>query len=146
MNTVTRHMMRLGNRMGVSLYRRSGGRVGGRGADRVPVLLLTVPGRRSGRLRTTPVGYFDDHDGGYLVVGSGGGMAHDPDWFRNLRAAPTADVEMGRKSFSASVTELTGEQRDRAFSDVVVARSPRFARYEKKSGRAMPVARLVPRA
>jgi deazaflavin-dependent oxidoreductase (nitroreductase family) len=145
MNTVMRRAMRLGNKLGVSLYRRTGGRVGGRGADKVPVLLVTVPGRRSGRLRTTPVGYFEA-DGGYFVVGSGGGMPQDPDWFKNLRATQTADIEIGRRSFTAAVSELTGAERDRVFRDVVVARSPRFAGYETKSGRRMPVARLVPRA
>ena len=143
MNPVMRWMWRMGNRMGVSMYRRSGGRLNGRGADKIPVLLLTVPGRRSGQLRTTPVGYFED-GGGYLVVGAGGGMPHDPDWFKNLRAASTADVEIGRRSFTASVAELTGGERGRAFRDIVVARSPRFANYEGKSGRRMPVARLTP--
>src|SRR4029453_10330858 len=100
MNPMMRRLMRTGNRVGVWVYRRSGGRIGGRAVDRVPVLLLTVPGRRSGQLRTTPLGYFED-GGGYLVVGSGGGMPDDPDWFKNLRAAPTAEVEIGRGTFTA---------------------------------------------
>lgn len=145
MNPMMRRLMRTGNRVGVWVYRRSGGRIGGRAADRVPVLLLTVPGRRSGRLRTTPLGYFED-GGGYLVVGSGGGMPEDPDWFKNLRAAPTAEVEIGRGTFTAEVSELTGDERDRAFHDVVLARAPSFGKYETKSGRKMPLARLVPRA
>jgi deazaflavin-dependent oxidoreductase (nitroreductase family) len=145
MNPVMRGAMRTANRLAVRLYRWSGGRIGGRGADRVPVLLLTVPGRRTGRPRTTPVGYFED-GGGYLVVGSGGGMPSDPQWFKNLRVSHEADVEMGRRSFTASVLELTGDERDSAFQGVVVARSPRFARYETKSGRRMPVARLTPLA
>lgn len=135
--------MRTGNRLGVRLYRWSGGRVGGRGADRVPVLLLTVPGRKTGRPRTTPVGYFED-GGSYLVVGSGGGMPDDPQWFKNLRATTSADVEIGRTRLTTSVTELAGDARDRAFTDVVLSRSPRFAKYETKSGRRMPVARLTP--
>jgi deazaflavin-dependent oxidoreductase (nitroreductase family) len=143
MNPVMRGAMRTGNRMGVRVYRWTGGRVGGRGADRIPVMLVTVPGRKSGLPRTTPVGYFEDA-GSYLVVGSGGGMPDDPQWFKNLRATTSADVEIGRKLFTASVTELTGAERDRAFADVVVARSPRFANYETKSGRRMPVARLTP--
>jgi deazaflavin-dependent oxidoreductase (nitroreductase family) len=138
-----RRLMRTANHVGVWVYRRSGGRIGGKGADAVPVLLLTVPGRRSGQPRTTPVGYFQD-GGDYLVVGSGGGMPQDPDWFRNLRAASTAEVEIGRRSFTASVRELRDDERDRAFADVVLARSPRFAKYETKSGRRMPVARLTP--
>jgi deazaflavin-dependent oxidoreductase (nitroreductase family) len=143
MNSAMHWLQRNSNHMGVAMYRRSGGRIGGRAAGGVHVLLLTVPGRRTRRPRTTPVGFFEDGDG-YLVVGSGGGSPRDPDWFRNLRATSTAEVEIGRRSFTASVAELTGGERDRAFTDVVVARSPRFARYETKSGRRMPVARLTP--
>ena len=143
MNTAMRRLMRTGNHVGVSLYRRSGGRIGGKGGDDIPVLLLTVPGRRTGQPRTTPVGFFEDGDG-YLVVGSGGGMPQDPDWFKNLRATSTAEVEIGRRSFTADVVELKGQDRDQAFANVVLARSPRFAKYETKSGRQMPVARLTP--
>ena len=65
MSTVMHRVMHLANRLGVVVYRRSGGRVGGRGAGGLPVLLLTVPGRRTGQPRTTPVGYFD-YQGGHL--------------------------------------------------------------------------------
>jgi deazaflavin-dependent oxidoreductase (nitroreductase family) len=143
MSTVMHRVMHLANRLGVVVYRRSGGRVGGRGAGGLPVLLLTVPGRRTGQPRTTPVGYFDYH-GGHLVVGSGGGMDHDPDWFKNLRKAPVAMVQIGSRTFPASSRVLTGEERDTAFRDVVVAQVPRFADYERKSGRTMPLALLTP--
>lgn len=49
-------MRRLGptaNRLGATLYRRSRGKVGGT-AKGVPVMLVTVPGRRTGTPRTTP--------------------------------------------------------------------------------------------
>jgi hypothetical protein len=36
----------------------------------LPLLLVTVPGRNSGTLYTVPVAYLD-HNGGYLVVGTG---------------------------------------------------------------------------
>jgi F420H(2)-dependent quinone reductase len=52
------------------LYRRTNGRVGGKGMGGLPLLLLTVPGQRSGALHTVPVVYFH-HDGGDLAVGTG---------------------------------------------------------------------------
>jgi len=143
MSRVMHRLVHTGNAVGVSLYRRSRGRIGGRGAGGVRVLLLTVPGRRTGLPRTTAVGYFA-HEGCYLVVGSGGGMDHDPDWFRNLRKASVAMVQIGSGTFPASVRVLTGEERDTAFRDVVVAQVQRFADYEAKSGRTMPLALLTP--
>lgn len=49
-------VMRLANSAAVGLCRRSGGRIGG-SAKGVDVLLLTVPGRRTGKPFTVPVAY-----------------------------------------------------------------------------------------
>jgi F420H(2)-dependent quinone reductase len=53
----------------------------------IPTLLLTTRGRRSGRLRRTPLIYGRDGDR-YLVVASYGGSPHHPDWYLNLRDDP----------------------------------------------------------
>jgi hypothetical protein len=42
------------------------------------------------------------------------------------------------------VEELTGAERDRVWRDVVLAQAPGVARYERKAGRVIPVARLTP--
>ena len=53
------------------------------------LLLLTVPGRRSGALPTVPV-VNSDHEGQLQGCGNGlGGSESIPQWFRNLaRQAP----------------------------------------------------------
>jgi deazaflavin-dependent oxidoreductase (nitroreductase family) len=138
---VLRAVVRAGNRAAVSLYRRSGGRIGGRAA-KAPVLLLTTPGRRTGIPRTTAVDYFE-HGDGLVVVGSAGGMPRDPDWFRNLRAAGETTVQIRRRTFHAKVRELTGAEREAAWR-AVVAQSPRFAGYEKRTQRTIPLVLLTP--
>ncbi len=90
MNPVAKRAMRAANRLAVFLYRTSGGRVGGR-AKGTAVLLLTVPGRKTGTPRTVPVSYFEHH-GALIVTGSAGGMKNNPQWIRNLQAAGAADV------------------------------------------------------
>ena len=76
------------------LYRRTNGRIGGRVMDKRPLLLLTVPGRRSGTRHTVPVVCFDD-SGRYLVVGTGmGGSKRTPQWFLNLQAAGGARIRI----------------------------------------------------
>jgi deazaflavin-dependent oxidoreductase (nitroreductase family) len=142
-NRMAQALMRGGSRLAVRLYRWSGGRMGGRAVGGTPVLLLTVPGRKSGLPRTTAVGYFE-HAGGYLVVGSAGGSGEDPQWFKNLRRANEATVQIGRRTFRARVRELTGEERDRAWREVVLERTPAFGRYEEKTHRTMPLALLTP--
>src|SRR5690242_18457756 len=110
-------MASIGNRIGVWLYRRSPDRLSG-GSDRV--LMLTTPGRRSGLPRTTCMRYLR-HEGRYVVWGTASGARHDPDWFRNLRASPTATVQVGREVFTVRRRELVGEERDRIWNDVVLA-------------------------
>ena len=72
MNPVARKAIQAGTKANVWLYRPTNGRVGGRGMGRLPLLLLTVPGRKSGTPHTVPVAYFD-HNGGYTVAGTGMG-------------------------------------------------------------------------
>lgn len=143
MNPVARTLMRTASKLAVAVYKASGGRVGGRAAGGVPVLLLTAAGRRTGQPHTTAVGYFE-HEGGYLVVGSAGGLPQDPQWFKNLRAAGRAQVQVGRQVRQVAVRELVGVERDAAWTDVVLVRCPPFGRYEKKTTRKMPLALLTP--
>ena len=143
-NAVSKAMMKGAGKAAVFAYRRSGGRIGGKALGGAPVMLLTVAGRKSGQPHTTAVTYFE-HEGGYVVVGSAGGTPEDPQWFRNLRKAATASIEVGTSPRrSVGVRVLTGEERDRVWTGVVLARVPEFAKYETKSGRRMPLAVLTP--
>ena len=76
-----------------------------RGVGMATNILLTVPGRKSGVPRTTPVTVIE-HDGGRYVQSPFG----EVDWVRNLRAAGTATLTRGRRSETVSAVELTAEQ------------------------------------
>ena len=134
-------MAATGNRIGVFLHRVAGGRLDAMGDQ--TVLMITSPGRRTGRPRSTMVRYLE-HDGGYLVWGTGSGSPRDPDWFRNLRHSERARIEIGRQEQEVVREELTGPERERVWRDVVLARAPGVARYERKAGRVIPVAVLRP--
>lgn len=141
MSTSRHRMVALGNRIGVGLHHVARGRLDGFGDQ--TVLMITSPGRRTGRARSTMVRYLE-HDGGYLVWGTGGGAPSDPDWFRNLRHTSRARIEIGRDAQDVDVEELAGPERDRVWRDVVLAQAPGVARYERKAGRTIPVAVLRP--
>jgi deazaflavin-dependent oxidoreductase (nitroreductase family) len=130
-----------GNAIGVWMHRVGKGRLDAWGDT--TVLMITSPGRRTGIPRSTMVRYLD-HDGGYLVWGTGSGSPRDPDWFRNLRHTPRARVEIGTAGQEVEAEEITGDERDRVWRDVVLARAPGVERYEKKAGRVIPVAMLRP--
>lgn len=141
MSTSRHRMVALDNRVGVGLHHVAHGRLDGFGDQ--TVLMITSPGRRTGQPRSTMVRHLE-HDGGYLVWGTAGGAPSDPDWFRNLRHASRARIEIGRDAQDVDVEELAGPERDRIWRDVVLARAPGVARYERKAGRTIPVAVLRP--
>ncbi|MGZ4591916.1 MAG: nitroreductase/quinone reductase family protein, partial [Actinomycetes bacterium] len=137
-----RRLTRLGNRVGVWLYRRLDGRLAG-GGKGVTVLLLTVAGRRTGLPRSTCVRYLPMDDG-WVVWGTGSGSRRDPDWFENLRAVDVATVQIGARVIRVRPRELVGAERDRTWRQVVLARAPEVERYARRAGRTIPVATLTP--
>ena len=136
-----RAMTRMGGRLGVALYERWGARVSG-GTAEAPVLLLTIPGRRTGLPRKVCVRTLPS-EGGWLVWGTGSGSPQEPDWFRNLRAAGRCEVRNGEDRFPVDAVELAGAERDEAWMQVLTA-LPSVAKFQTKAGRTIPVARLTP--
>ncbi len=142
MAPLRRNLTRAGNRIGVWLYRTTNGRLSSGSRD-VTVLLLTTPGRRTGISRSTCVRFLDTA-GGFLIWGTGSGSRHDPDWFRNLRAGPTAAVQVKSRRLRVRWRELTGPERETTWREVILVRAPEVARYARRAGRPIPVALLTP--
>lgn len=137
-----RRLTRTGNRIAVWLYRRLDGRLSS-GRKDVTVLLVTAPGRRTGRPRSTCVRFLRTPDG-LVVWGTGSGSTRDPDWFQNLRATDLAEVQIGHDRLRVRPQELTGPARDTVWTRTVLARAPEVRRYARKAGRTIPVAILHP--
>ena len=140
MTTFRHKMQRIGNQIGVWMYRVSDGRLASHSKN-ITVLMITAPGRRTGVLHSTCVRYLDTADG-FLVWGTASGAPRDPDWFRNLRKAKTADVQIGAKTLQVRPRELLGAERDAAWNGVVLARAPEVEKYARRAGRTIPVALL----
>jgi deazaflavin-dependent oxidoreductase (nitroreductase family) len=145
MASMAQRLWKVANTAAVWMYRRTGGKVGGRARGGSPVLLLTVAGRRSGMPHSVPVAYVE-RDGAYYLAATAGGQPKEPQWVRNLRAASTATIEVGREKRTTTVEVLRGAESEAAWKDVIVATHPSFAAYEAKAGRRIAVARLTPTA
>lgn len=135
-------MERLIGRLHCSLYRATGGKIGGNLAGR-PILLLTTTGRRSGVPRTVPVVYRRVGDS-FVVVASNNGKPASPGWFHNLAASPDAEILVGRNRVSVRARVTEGGERDRLFGETA-ARWSNFRRYQEKTSRTIPVVVLEPR-
>lgn len=72
----------------------------------MPMAMLTVPGRKTGRPRSTPVSpYYVD--GQRYVVGGYGGS----DWVKNARAAGTGTLTRGRRQERVRLVDLPEAER-----------------------------------
>ncbi len=124
------------NRKIIEEFRANGGRVGGQFA-RAPLLLLTTTGAKTGQSRTTPLAYSKDGDR-IVVIASMAGAPNNPDWYHNLKAHPTATVELGSERFSVKAGITADAERDRLFNRQA-EQMPVFADYQKKTSRRIPV-------
>ncbi|MET9979929.1 nitroreductase/quinone reductase family protein [Streptomyces microflavus] len=117
-------------------FRANAGKVGGpfAGSD---LLLLTTTGARTGHPHTTPLGHVRDGDR-LLVVGSNLGAPHHPDWYHNLLAHPTVQVELGDEEFQTVAVPAEGPRRGELFARVA-AEAPGYAEYQAATDRTLPV-------
>ena len=123
------------------LFRLSGGRLLGR-LEGQGVLILVTTGRKSGKLRSVPLMYFQFEDSGDLVViASNYGQDHHPAWYLNIAAEPNVSVETNGGRFAAEARITQGEERTALYDKVVVANS-RFANYRASADRQIPVVAL----
>ena len=110
----------------------------------LPNVTLTVPGRRSGIPRTTPL-LAVPHGDGWLVAGSNFGGAKAPAWVVNLRASDDAVVGLRRGGTRpVEARELAGEERAEMWQ-VMLRTWPNYAKYEERTSRVIPVFLLSPR-
>jgi deazaflavin-dependent oxidoreductase (nitroreductase family) len=130
------------NRKVIEEFRASDGKVGGP-FEGAPVLLLTSTGAKSGEPRTTPVVYQPDGDR-MVIFASKAGAPENPAWYHNLRANPTATVEVGSDTVEVQAVVTEGEERERLFSKQKEL-MPQFSDYEQKTSREIPVVALQPK-
>jgi deazaflavin-dependent oxidoreductase (nitroreductase family) len=135
------------NRGIIAEFRANEGRVGGP-FEGAPLLLVHHVGRTSGKEYVNPVSYLPDDgddDSMYIFATLNGGPTN-PSWYYNLTTAGEATVERGTSAFPVTVTDVTGDERDRIYAEQVKV-APNFADYAKKAEgiRVIPVLRLTRR-
>lgn len=68
--------------------------------------ILSVPGRQSGAMRSTPVSVLSVDGRRYIVAG-----LNEADWVRNARAAGRGILRHGRREENVTLVELPGADR-----------------------------------
>ena len=112
----------------------------------LPNLMLTVPGRKSGIPRTTPL-LCVPYRGANLIAGSNFGGLKPPVWVVNVRAAQErarpVGVRVNGVSHQATVREINGAERDEVWAHMVRT-WPNYAKYAERTDRLIPVFLLEP--
>ena len=120
----------------VAVFRASGGRILAR-VGPLPVLLLSVRGRKSGAQRDVLLNHMRDGSR-YVVFASHAGEEREPPWWLNLRDAGQGEVMLGGERFSVRAREAEGAERERLWSEAK-KRDVAFAEYEKRISRRIAV-------
>jgi F420H(2)-dependent quinone reductase len=107
-----------------------------------PIVLLTLKGAKSGKLRYTPLMRVE-HGGSYAAVASKGGAPEHPVWYHNIKAHPEFPLQDGTTTKTYRAREVSGDERAEWWDRAVEAYPP-YAEYQTKTDRQIPVFVLEP--
>jgi len=119
-----------------AVFSASGGRIGSR-VGPLPVLLLSVRGRKSGAQRDVLLNHMRDGSR-YVVFASHAGEEREPPWWLNLRDAGEGEIMVGGERFKVRAREAEGAERERLWSEAK-KRDAAFVPYEKRVSRRIAV-------
>ena len=127
----------------VERYESSGGTEGTTLRDTgYPVVVLTLRGAKSGKVRKTPLMRVE-HDGVYAAVASQGGAPKHPVWYHNMVAHPRIELQDGSVKKTYVAREVTGEEKE-IWWERAVAAFPPYADYQRRTDRQIPLLLLEP--
>lgn len=118
-------------------FRANEGRVGGPWQD-IALILIHHIGARSGIERVSPVAYYPQPGGGFVIWAANGGSPSHPDWYHNLKANPRITVEAGSQTFTVLAQELGPAARAELWPELVSA-YPQLADAQAKTSRQFPL-------
>jgi deazaflavin-dependent oxidoreductase (nitroreductase family) len=123
----------------VAEYERSGGTRANTLRDSgLPVVIVTMKGAKTGKIRKVALMRVE-HDGEYALVASKGGAPDNPQWYWNIKADPSAlMIQDGPEPFDFVAREISGEERADWWKRAVAAFPP-YEEYQQKTTREIPV-------
>jgi deazaflavin-dependent oxidoreductase (nitroreductase family) len=128
----------------VAVYRLTGGRIGHRFPGFPPFLVLEHVGAKSGKVRTSPLGYVRDGEN-VILIGSNGGGPKNPAWLYNLQANPAVRVWIGSEEKDVLAHVAGADERGRLWPKMLEA-SDVFSDYQRRTERQIPLVVLEPRS
>jgi deazaflavin-dependent oxidoreductase (nitroreductase family) len=103
----------------------------------IPIIVVTMRGRRSGKVRKIALMRVE-HEGAYALVASYGGRPDNPVWYGNLVSDPNVTIQDGPEPHDFVVREVTGDER-RTWFERAASVFPTYLEYQAKTDRTIPV-------
>jgi len=107
-----------------------------------PCIILWTRGRRSGKVRKTPLMRVRDGDC-YAVLASMGGAPQHPVWYHNIKADPKVSLQDGAELHDYLAHEAEGDERESWWALAAKA-WPDYDAYQARTDRRIPVLVLEP--
>lgn len=120
----------------LKLYLWSSGRIGNR-IRGLPILILTTKGKKTGRTRVKALTYLP-YGKDFAMIASNFGEDHHPAWWINLRAEPTATVQIGKEHFTIRAREAADDERKQIWQAIAEKNSD-YEQYRTWTSRRIPV-------
>jgi deazaflavin-dependent oxidoreductase (nitroreductase family) len=130
----------------VAEYEASGGQRANTLRDTgIPIIVVTVRGATSGKVRKFALMRVE-HEGAYALVGSRGGAPEHPSWVFNVRAHPDElTIQDGPAPAHFTTREVDGDEKARWWERAVAVYPP-YADYQAATSRVIPVFVATPSA
>ncbi len=120
----------------------SHGKIGSR-LGKQTILLMHTTGRKSGKSYITPIAYFSEGSG-YYVIASNWGQEKNAAWYYNLKQQPDITIEVNGESIPVRAREADGEEYARLWANAV-AHHPDYDHYKQMTTRHIPIVVFEPR-
>ena len=122
------------------IYRATNGKYFSMGAPTLPMVTITMAGRKTGKKRAVHLAAIP-HEGDHLIVASAMGQQKHPGWRYNLEANPEVEIQLPGERRQARAEVLSDAEKGKVWGAICEA-IPQIRIYEERTDRNIRVFRL----
>jgi deazaflavin-dependent oxidoreductase (nitroreductase family) len=126
----------------VWVYRLSRGQLMNTAMGGYPICVVSLIGRKTGRIRSIPLIHVPDGED-ELLVGSQAGLDCDPVWTRSIRANPEVTITFAGRKRRYRAAQIDDEEKRRIWPHLCSI-YPAYDEYQARTDRNIPVFRCRP--
>ena len=132
-----RRGMKFYTRLNVLVYRLSGGRLMNTAMGGYPICMVSLKGKRTGKIRHIPLIHVPYGDG-KILVGSQAGLDTHPAWVYSVQENPELSISADGKRANYLSRQLSEEEKARLWPHLLSV-YPAYDEYQARTDRAIPV-------